>query len=401
VKTETNILVIGAGPAGLSAALEATTKKKSVVILEREREIGYPIHTSGASYTEDMRKLKNPDRLFNPIQRCIFTSPHETAEFSLPKPLVCILDVRGTYQYLAMQAVKNGCDIKLATTAKRPLIINNFVRGVSAIQQGKEIEIYSKMTIDASGFSACLASCIEPFSGWKRYSSGAEYEAYVENLDKETVHLIVGNQVAPTGYAWVFPLSADRVRIGVGVTRPDSNLSPIGLLHKIIEKRVSVLKDLGEITPIELHVGNLPVEGSSAKSIMNGLILVGDSACQANPLVGEGIRQAMIFGKLAGEVAAKAVENDDTSIESLQTYESRWRDQVQKNYSIALKLQKKLASFDDNAWDKATEKLKILAPDDFIHVLRSDFRKRTILKLVSEHPLLATNTTLKFIMNYL
>jgi digeranylgeranylglycerophospholipid reductase len=390
---KTEILVVGAGPAGLSAGLEASGRGRQVVILEREREIGYPVHTSGATYLEDMKAFGIPDRFFNPIYRCVFTSPNETAEFDLSNVPLCILDVRGTYQHLAMQAARNGCDIKLASTAKKLMVENNFVKGVQYSQQGKEFDLYSNVTIDASGFSACFASYIGSFDGWRRYGSGAEYEAYVENLEEDTMHLLVGNQVAPTGYAWLFPIGRDRVRIGVGVTKPDSNLSPVDLLNRMIKRKISLLEDLGRITPVEFHAGQVPVEGSLTSSVGNGLILVGDSACQANPLVGDGIRQAMRFGRLAGEVAAEVVEGD-VPVEMLEAYEKGWRGQIQRGQSIGLKIQRRMVTFDDAAWDRATRKISILTPEEFIRLLGGDFSEKFILKLIARHPTLAT--TLRF-----
>jgi digeranylgeranylglycerophospholipid reductase len=398
MESKTEILVVGAGPAGLSAGLAASRMGREVVILEREREIGYPVHTSGASSLEAMKTLGIPEKFFNPIYRCVFTSPNETAEFDLSNIPLCVLDVRGTYQYLAMQAARSGCEIKLGSTAKRLIVENNFVKGVHYSQQGKVFELYSNLTIDASGISACFASYIGSFDGWRRYGSGAEYEACVENLEEDTIYLIVGNEIAPTGYAWLFPVGQDRVRIGVGVTRPDSNLSPVELLNRLIERKIFVLKDLGRITPVEFHVGQVPVEGSLRSSVGNGLVLVGDSACQANPILGDGIRQAMCFGRLAGEVAAEVVKSD-VSVKMLGAYEKGWRGQIQRGQSIGLKIQKRMTSFDDAAWDRVTGKISILTPKEFIRLLSGDFSEKFILKLIAKHPKLATS--LRFALQYL
>ena len=82
----------------------------------------------------------------------------------------------------------------------------------------------------------------------------------------------------------------------------------------IIEKKLGPIKKLGKITPIEFHYGLIPNDGLSRKTVYNNLILVGDTAGQANPLVLEGIRYAIKFGRVAGEVAAKAIKNEKTEI---------------------------------------------------------------------------------------
>ena len=74
---------------------------------------------------------------------------------------------------------------------------------------------------------------------------------------------------------------------------------------------------MGKIEPIEFHYGLIPNDGLSRKTVYDNLILVGDSAGQANPLVLEGIRYAIKFGRIAGEVASKAIKANDTSEKKL------------------------------------------------------------------------------------
>ena len=95
---------------------------------------------------------------------------------------------------------------------------------------------------------------------WERIGVGAEYEAYVEKLDKETSYLIVGNQVAPSGYAWVFPVGDSRARIGVGVIRPDTSESPFEYLSRLL-KTQPIFREMGRIVPIESHQWNVPCAG--------------------------------------------------------------------------------------------------------------------------------------------
>src|SRR6266566_4551979 len=71
-----DVLVVGAGPAGLAAAEAAAKKGVRTVVLERQNEIGYPIHTSGGSWISDMRVLGVPENLYHPVNKMIFISPH-------------------------------------------------------------------------------------------------------------------------------------------------------------------------------------------------------------------------------------------------------------------------------------------------------------------------------------
>ena len=46
------VLIVGGGPAGLAAAEAAAQGGAKTVVLERQKEIGYPIHTSGGSWIQ-------------------------------------------------------------------------------------------------------------------------------------------------------------------------------------------------------------------------------------------------------------------------------------------------------------------------------------------------------------
>ena len=66
--------------------------------------------------------------------------------------------------------------------------------------------------------------------------------------------------IHPAGYAWIFPLGKNLVRIGVGVGKPESEVDPTQRLDELIEKRVGPIKDLGRITKKEFHYGLIPNE---------------------------------------------------------------------------------------------------------------------------------------------
>jgi digeranylgeranylglycerophospholipid reductase len=94
---------------------------------------------------------------------------------------------------------------------------------------------------------------------------------------------------------------------------------------------------------------------------LNRFISVGDAAGHGSPLIGEGIRYALQFGYLAGEVAANAIATDDVSEDYLmQFYEEKWKEQIETNFKIALEIQKRLAGYSDDDWERKISMLKAL-----------------------------------------
>ena len=151
---EMDLIVVGAGPGGLMAANRAAELGLRTLLIEKQQEIGYPVHTSGGTYVRDMEELGIPSRYCNQVLKLTFASSHNEAEFVYSRPETCVLDVRGTYQFLAVEAARRGSQIQLGTTVQGALREGNAVVGVSASRFGGNVQLRSKVVIDASGASA-------------------------------------------------------------------------------------------------------------------------------------------------------------------------------------------------------------------------------------------------------
>jgi len=197
--------------------------------------------------------------------------------------------------------------------------------GVSGTSKEGEVIFHSKVIVDASGFSSTVSKAMGFVTQWERFGAGAEYEAEVENVDQETWWLMVGKKYSPAGYAWIFPVGKNIVRIGVGVGKPESPVDPTERLKELMDSKIGPISKLGKITPIEFHYGLIPNDRLSRKTVYNNLILVGDSAGQANPLVLEGIRYAIKFGRVAGKIASDAIKSGKTDEIALYPYEENWK----------------------------------------------------------------------------
>src|SRR3989338_8477274 len=309
-----DIVIVGAGPEGSSAAYSAARNGARVALLEKENTVAQTVRTSGVTWIDAIKEFSIPDNCYNPIKNYAFCSPNNKVRISNSEPMAAVLDVRKTYRWLADEAQKQGAQIFLNTTVIDAIRDSDGkILGVNATSEKEEIKFNSKIVIDASGFQSVIAKSLGLVSQWKRFGAGAEYEAVVENIDSDTWYLMVGQQYSPSGYAWIFPVGDNKVRIGVGVGKPDSGVDPTQRLDEIIEKKLGPIKKLGKITPVEFHYGLIPNDGLTRKTVYNNLMLVGDSAGYANPLVLEGIRYAIKFGRIAGKVAADAIKANDTS----------------------------------------------------------------------------------------
>lgn len=383
-----DIVVVGGGPAGLSAAYSAAKQGVNVLVLERDEGIAHNIRTSGVSWIEEINRFGITEEHYNPIRNYMFFSPSNEITVNGNEPKCCVLNVRSAYQHLAFQAADVGAKIMVKSNVTNAIIIDGKVSGVKVNTPKGELNIYADLVIDASGFGTAVGRKIGFVSEWKRYGVGAEYECYAEKVDSDTWVLMVGSMYSPAGYAWIFPLSNNRVRIGVGVGRPESSEEPLELLNSMLEKKPKPLDRMGKIQPVELHYGFIPNQGVRTETVTDGFILVGDSAGQANPLVLEGIRYAIEFGRLAGEIGCKALQYGATK-ESLHEYDKIWRTKVQNKILSALKVQSRWLKLADEEWDKEIEIIKDMSIDEFTDFIRADFSVTKMMRLAMHHPKVA------------
>ena len=385
-----DLVVVGGGPAGSSTAFTAAKSGIKVALLEKENSIAETVRTSGVTWIESIKEFGIPDHCYNPIKNFSFISPNNEVTISDSIATAAVLDVRKTYRWLAHEAEKAGADIFVKININEVIKNeNNDIVGVSGTGPNGKITFHSKVIIDATGFTSVISKAMGFVTQWKRFGAGAEYEAKVENVDPDTWWLMVGQEYTPAGYAWIFPLGNNIVRIGVGVGKPESDVDPTQRLKEILEKQLGPIKKLGKITPIEFHYGLIPNDGLSRKTVFNNLILVGDSAGQANPLVLEGIRYAIKFGRVAGKVASDAIKNKKTDADALYPYEENWRNAIESKINSARKVQDRWIGLSDKEWDKELDIIKELKTEEFLDFIKADFGLSNMLKLAVSHPKLA------------
>ena len=385
-----DVVVVGGGPAGSSAAWAAAKNGIKVALIEKEGSIAETVRTSGVTWIQNIKEFGIPENCYNPIKNFSFCSPNNEVTISDSVPRAAVLDVRKTYRWLANEAEKEGADIFIKTSINDVIKNDNGdIVGVSGTGPKGEITFRSKIIIDASGFSSTICKAMGFATQWERFGAGAEWEVKAEHVDSETWWLMVGQQYSPAGYAWIFPLGDDIVRIGVGVGKPESNVDPTQRLKELMDTKLGPIKKLGKITPIEFHYGLIPNDGLSRKTVFNNLILVGDSAGQANPLVLEGIRYAIKFGRVAGKVSADCIKSGNTDRDALLPYEENWRKAIESKIKSASKVQDRWIGLSDEEWDKELDIISELKSDEFLDFIKADFGLSNMLKLATHHPKLA------------
>src|SRR5579883_3342844 len=393
-----NVLIVGGGPAGLAAAESAAKQGVHVLVLERQNEIGYPIHTSGGSWISDMKALSVPEQLYHPITNVVFLSPQREVSLHYNPAVACVVDVRGLYQHLAQRAITAGATLRMRHTVEQTLMEGDRIVGVTAKNHvGERVKLRSAVTIDASGFSRHVGVRAGMGAAFHRYGYGAEYDLYAPNYPQDELYLIMGSQFAPRGYAWAFPRGNGRVRLGVGVLHPDCEEDARGYLDSIMRDLPQLVDKFRDASPIEYHTGLFPSEGPLERFSRDGLLLAGDAAGHGSTLVGEGIRFAIYSGQMAGAVAAEAIRANDTSAAFLERFDKQWRARFGRDMDIAYMINKRIANYSDDQWDGALDLMRRLTPSQMAQALRGDFSAGLVMGVLARNPGLVATGSKKFL----
>jgi digeranylgeranylglycerophospholipid reductase len=181
-----------------------------------------------------------------------------------------------------------------------------------------------------------------------------------------------GNQIAPGGYGWVFPKGKQKANVGLGISGDNGHTgSAHSYLERFIEKRFKRYTIINEVA------GGVPCCQTLNQITAPGLMLVGDAARQVNPLTGGGILPGMIAGRIAGEVAANAIRQDDVSLDGLAEYPRRWDKEMGKDHRRLYRIKKAVFKLSDRSLNRTAYSMVNLpsAKRDFVTLFKTALAK--------------------------
>jgi digeranylgeranylglycerophospholipid reductase len=371
-----DVVVVGGGPAGLATAAAAARGGLRTVVLERGHAIGEPVRTSGGSFVKPLRALGVPSRCWHPVHTIRVIGPRTDVSKHYRRALGCVLDVRATYQWLGQQAVEAGAEIRLKAHVESALTEGGRTTGVRARDSFRGgYDLPARVVVDASGHTGFLSRAAGLRPANERSAVGMELELHAPGYDQDEAVFWLGDAVAPGGYGWAFPVGDGRVRLGVGVVRPDSDAEPRVLLDRLMAAFRDLTRAGTPVGPIEAHSGLMPVLPPRATQLVaDGMVVVGDAAGQGSTLLGEGIRYAIAAGRLAGATLAAA--NGSYDARSLAAYPREWRRRTGRDLALAYAVNTRICAYGDDDWDRAIRRLDRLTPRQAAWVFATDFRPR-------------------------
>jgi digeranylgeranylglycerophospholipid reductase len=334
-KKSFDIIVIGAGTGGTTAARFATRHGLNVCLIDSKPrdKIGEKICGDAVgNEIFDFLGINHPKdkELSCYIKGAKLYSPNLNKCINLidPKQAGYIVNRLEFGQRLLDEALDTGISQFLEKTMALDLLYeNNQVIGVKVkLKSGEKANLNSKIVIDASGFYSPLRKKIKSTIIEKNILKEDIILCYREIVkfspqdlkvnDPEYISIILDQEKAPGGYIWYFPKNQSSVNIGLGIfmdyKSQIKDLYSKNVFNEFITtSKYEILSSGGGVVPVRRPLW------SCAE---NGIMFVGDAACQVNPLHGGGIDPSMRGGFFAANAAQKAIEKGDYSLSSLWDY---------------------------------------------------------------------------------
>ena len=306
-----DVVVIGAGLAGLCTARSLADARLSVLLVDRKPSITYGIHTSGIFVRRTFDEFDLPGGcLGSPIRHVNLYSPAGTKiELQSPRPEFRIGRMERLYAEMLKRCRRAGVRVLLETTFESSVDRSQHLL-VSLRQRAHSIRVASRFLIGADGAQSQVAEDLN-LSLNRKWIVGVEH--VYRNAPPggpPSLHCFLDPLLAPGYLCWI---AHDRDEVHLGVAGNPARFRPLQALQRF-RKRAANVVNLDAAEFIENRGGRIPVGGVLPRIASRRGLLVGDAAGAVSPLTAGGLDPCLRLSRLASSVAAQFLTTGDESV---------------------------------------------------------------------------------------
>lgn len=332
-----DVIVVGAGPAGSTAAASLARHGHDVLLVDRaefprDKPCGDGIPPGTVGVLHDLGLRDGLDGAGFTRVRAVRLVSAKGRDFTVPfdpkrEDAQFLIAPRIQFDELIRRhAVACGARFERAHV-RAAVTENGVVRGVEVESNGSGREIRARHVIAADGATSVLSRTLAPARAAEA-DRGVAIRAYIEGIDTRSFAAEFHFQAAlAPGYAWVFPLGPDRANVGV-IMRTDCFKRCAATLQELLQRfldsadvkhRLSADARLHDIATWQLPYAT----PSSGRRAVNGVLFVGDAGRFIDAMTGEGIHHAVATAAIAAELVHEALDAPQRSEQILADYDRR------------------------------------------------------------------------------
>ena len=370
-------IVVGGGPGGSSFAFEAASNGLKVLVLDKRQSIGEPVRCGegvAIGTFKDNGIAEDPRYCINWVDGYKLFSPGGNSVTN-PKDGGYVVDRFLFDKVLALRAADAGATFVANAEATNVSRVKDGI-SVSVNLFGERSEVTAPLVVGADGRESRIAKML-----------GIRTELPVSSIDKcfqydmvfkvdepQFLKIYLGREMAPKGYAWIFPKGPTRANVGIGV----SSLAPL-TAKEYLDRFIASHGIRG--SPLQHVSGTIPLDPPKHDVYADNFMLVGDAGRFVNPIHGGGIGDAMYSAKLAAQTAVAAFKKGDLSSNSLKGYAENF-DEKMKSLRFLAKVKTVLTSMSDDDLDYIIKKVD----GPFVQAAANGKSQANVLKLLLGRP---------------
>ena len=341
-------VVVGAGPVGSTISYYLAQNGLNVAIIERKKQIGYPLQCAGILSRHIFEINELPDEvILNSVKGAFLHTQNHILNVEKEEDVAYVIDRIGYDQFLLNRAVDSGVEL-----INRKAIDVNAEEGITYFSNGEFITSRVIVACDGhnSGISSAIGNVQRSFQASQMLVSIDEKNMNGFRKSKKDINDYVDTylfeEILP-GFLWIIPIRNNRYRIGLFSNQSHKQQN---------EFLTNFLNENFDYEILEKYKGFIPIYNNKNNIVKERVILIGDAASQVKPTSGGGLLIAFDSCGIASKYIKEAIEKDDVKI--LNGYEEEFNRKYSKEFSYQFKVQNTLNLLNNNDLDYLFEKLR-------------------------------------------
>ena len=311
-------IVVGGGPVGAVAARSAARQGLKVLLAEKGET---PTYSDRCTGIVSLRFVKEAE-----IDNAVVLREIRGGAIYAPNGKSVSIEAEETRALVIDRHLLNVKLLEMAQMAGVKFIPYSRVVGLdnrSVIIERKDAnyQVKTKVVIGADGPKSKVAQWAK-LPAPSQFFLGLQATVRHETERPDFIEVYLDQDLAPGFFAWVVPAEEGIARVGLATYHIKGASS---YLKKFLDKF--------NFKPLKINAGLIPI-GPRAKTIAEGVMVVGDAAAQAKPTSGGGLYTGIVAAKIAGQVAADHIYN----YHDLLKYEKGWREKFDRELSFGMSL---------------------------------------------------------------